>query len=160
MTQKRNITNRNPIFILIVAYKGQGLTGSCVLDYALRWRVAHERMLDVSENDSPRRVLRVRRRDCVPSVELRRRLCLTSIPALFVQRRLRRFGHAARRPNGELIKDLPLPTQPRTWRRRTGGPLKTWATTIKTDLEPLSGPRVFGYARCRNDRVNVSSELA
>ncbi len=69
-------------------------------------RVADERMLEVFDNDSIRRILRVRRRDCVPSVELRRRLCLTSIPALLVQKRLRWFGHAARRPEGELIKDL------------------------------------------------------
>ncbi len=98
--------------------------------------------------------------DCVPSVELRRRLCLKSIPALLVQRRLRWFGRATRRPEGELIKDLLLPTPPRTWRRRAGGQLKTWATTIKTDLEPISGPRVFGHARWRKDWVKVSSELA
>ncbi len=93
-------------------------------------------------------------------MELRRRLCLTSIPALLVQRRLRWFGHAARRPEGELIKDLLLPTPPRTWRRRAGGQLKTWATTIKADLEPISGPRVFGHARWRQDWVKVSCELA
>ncbi len=93
-------------------------------------------------------------------MELRRRLCLTSIPALFVQRMLRWFGHAARRPEGELIKDLLLPTPPRTWRRRAGGQLKTWATTTKADLEPISGPRVFGHARWRKVWVKVSSELA
>ncbi len=112
------------------------------------------------EGGTSRRILRVRRRDCVPTVELRRRLSLTSIPALLVQRRLRWFGHAARRPEGELIIDLLLPTPPRTWRRRTGGQLKTWATTIKADLEPISGPRVFGHARWRKDWVKVSSELA
>ncbi len=78
-------------------------------------RVADERMLEVFDNDSIHRILRVRRRDCVPSVELRRRLSLTSIPALLVQKRLRWFGHAARRPEGELIKDLLLPTPPPTW---------------------------------------------
>ncbi len=101
-------------------------------------RVSDERMLEVFDNDSIRRILRVRRRDCVPSVELRRRLCLTSIPSLLVQRRLRWFSHAARRPEGELIKDLLLATPPRTWRRRTGDQLKTWATTTKADLEPIS----------------------
>ncbi len=123
-------------------------------------RVADERMLEVFDNDSIRCILRVRRRDCVPSVELRRRLCLTSIPALLGQRRLRWFGHAARRPEGDLIKDLLLLTPPRTWRRRAGGQLKTWATTIKADLEPISGPRVFGHARWRQGWVKVSSELA
>ncbi len=97
-------------------------------------------MWEVFDNDSIRRILRVRRRDCVPSVELRRRLCLTSIPVLLVQRRLRWFAHAARRLESELVKDLLLPTPPRTWRRRVGGQLKAWATTIKADLEPLSRP--------------------
>ncbi len=37
--------------------------------------------------------------------------------------------------------------------------LKTWATTIKADLEPISGPRVFGHARWRKGWVKVSSDL-
>ncbi len=53
--------------------------------------VADERILEVFDNESIRRILRVRRRNCVPSVELRRRLCLTSIPALLMQRRLHGF---------------------------------------------------------------------
>ncbi len=73
-------------------------------------------MLEVFDNDNIRRILRVRRRDCVPSVELHRRLCLTVMPALLVHGWLRWFGHAARRPEGELIKDLLLPTMPRAWR--------------------------------------------
>ncbi len=60
----------------------------------------------------------------------------------------------------ELIKDLPLPTPPRTWRRRAGGQLKTWATMIQADLEPTSGPRVSGHARWRQDWLKVSNELA
>ncbi len=122
-------------------------------------RVADERMLEVFDNDSIRCILHVRRRDCVLSVEQRRRLSLTSLPALLVQRRLRWFGHATRRPEGELIKDLLLPTPPHMWRRRTGGQLKTLATTINANLEPISGPRVFGYARWRKDWVKVSNEL-
>ncbi len=75
-------------------------------------------MLEVFDYDSIRRILRVRRRDCVPSVELRLRLSLTSIPT----------AHT-RRPNGEHgPKDLLQPTLPRTW--RIGGQLKTWTTTI------------------------------
>ncbi len=116
-------------------------------------------VLEVFDNDSIRRILRVRCRNCVPSVELRRRLCFTSIPALFVQR-LRWFGHAARRPERKPIKGLLLPTPPRTWRRRAGDQLKTWATTIKAELEPISGPRVYGHARWRKDWRKVSSELA
>ncbi len=59
-----------------------------------------------------------------------------------------------------MIKDLLLPIPPRTWRRRAGGQLKTWAITIKVNLEPLSGPRVFGHVRWRKDWVKFSSELA
>ncbi len=77
-------------------------------------REANKMMLEVFDNDSIRRILRVRRKDCVPSVELRRRLCIASIPALLVQRQLRWFGHAARHPKGELIKDLLLPKPPCT----------------------------------------------
>ncbi len=43
----------------------------------------------------------------MPSMELLRRLYLTSVPALLVQRRLRWFKHAARLPDGEVIKDHP-----------------------------------------------------
>ncbi len=69
-------------------------------------------------------------------------------------------GHAARRPEGELINVFLLPTPPRTWHRRAGGQPKARATTIKADLEPLIRPRVFGHARWRKDWVKVSSELA
>ncbi len=50
-----------------------------------------------------------------------------------------------------LIKDFLLPTPPRIWRRRTGRQLKTWATTIKAGLEPIS------YAQWRKHRAKVSS---
>ncbi len=97
-------------------------------------RVAKERMLTVFDNKTIRRILHARRRDCVPKVELWCRLCLSSISAQLIQRRLRWLGHAARRPNNELIRDLVLPTPPRTWCRRTGGQPKTWTTTIKDSL--------------------------
>ncbi len=89
-------------------------------------------------------------------------LLLLDLPHLSTLRSptLRWFGHATRRPEGELIKDLLLPTLPRTWRRRAGGQLTKWATTIKADLELISGPRLFGHARWRKDWVEVWSELA
>ncbi len=70
------------------------------------------------------------------------------------------FGHTARRTDDELIKDLLLPTPPRTWYGQTGGQLKMWATAIKADLEPLSGSRTFGYVQWGKGWVKVSSELA
>ncbi len=38
--------------------------------------------------------------------------------------------------------------------------VKTWATTIKADLEPLSGLRYFGHARWTKGWAKASSELA
>ncbi len=87
----------------------------------------------------------------VPSVDVRRRLCLVNIPALPVQRR---------HPEGELIKKLLLTTPPRTWRRRAGSQLMTRETTVKADLEPHFGRRVFDHAQWRKDWVKISSELA
>ncbi len=43
-------------------------------------RLADERVLEVFDNDSIHRILRIRRRDCVPSVELRRPLCPLGMP--------------------------------------------------------------------------------
>ncbi len=63
-------------------------------------------MLGVLYNDSICRILNVRRRNCVPTVEQRCRLRFASIPAKLVQRRLRWFGYAAILPNGELIRDF------------------------------------------------------
>ncbi len=69
----------------------QAVVRSILLYGCVTWpvRVADERMLEVFDNDSIRCILRVRCRDRVPSVELRRHLSLTSIPALLAQRRLR-----------------------------------------------------------------------
>ncbi len=107
----------NPVF-------GHGVKYRCVQRAVLRsilfyvcktWsvRVADECMRAVFENDSNRRILHMRR---VPLVELWHRLCLTSIPTQLVQRTLRWFGHAARRLDGELIRDHLLSTLPRTKR--------------------------------------------
>ncbi len=77
----------------------------------------------VFDSDSIHRILHVRRIDCVPTAELRQKK--------LVQKRLVMLQ------DGELTKNLLLPTPPRTRRRRSGGQLKTWATTIKADFEPL-----------------------
>ncbi len=73
-------------------------------------RVVDERVLGVFENASTHRILYVTSRDCVLTAELRRRLRLTSISAQLVQGRLCLFDHAARRPEGELIRGLLIST--------------------------------------------------
>ncbi len=86
--------------------------------------------------------------DDVLTVELQRRLQLTGIHGHLAQRSFRWFGYAAIHPDGELIRNPVFFTPPRTW-----------TTTTKSDLELLSGPWVFGYARWRMDRVKASSKL-
>ncbi len=120
-------------------------------------RVTGERMLEVFYIDSIRRILHVRCKDFVPSVELRRRFCLTSVLARLVQRRLCWFGHAARCPDDELIKDLFLPTPPR---RPTGGQMNAWATIIKTELEPSADCESLAAHGGKKGFLNVCSELA
>ncbi len=118
----------NPVFGRDVKYRcvQKEMVCAFLLYGCFTWpvRVANERMLEDFNNDSIHRILHVRCRDGVPSVELSRRLCLTSIPALLVQRRLHWFGRAARHPDGELIKHLLL------------SPFRcaTIAITIKTDI--------------------------
>ncbi len=78
---------------------------------------------------------------------------------LVYQRSSSKEGHTAIRPESELIRDFILLTPPRTWRRRTGRQLKTWATTFKEDLESLSRQRIFGCSRWRKNWLKVPCQL-
>ncbi len=55
-----------------------------------------------------------------------------------------------------MIQGLLLPTPPRTWDRRTGDQLKTWATTVKVGLEPSPDRK---SSATHDDWVKASSEL-
>ncbi len=75
-------------------------------------RVVGKMMLVVLDNGSIRRMPYARRRDCASTVELQRRLRLTSISPQLVQRRLLRFWHGARRPEASLVvKASSMPTE-------------------------------------------------
>ncbi len=103
-----------------------------ILLYAFKtWplRLAKEIMFAVFDNDSICRILHVSRRNCMQSVKIQHDLCLSSIPV--------------KRPDGELIKDLLLPTSPRTWHRPVddvgkhdhgipGAPLRTASLLVRT----------------------------
>ncbi len=78
--------------------------------------MADERMLAVFDNDNIRRSLHLKRRDCVPKGKVLDHLWLTGIPVQLVKTRFRWFGHAVRRPVGELLRDL-LYTPPLSWRK-------------------------------------------
>ncbi len=66
----------------------------------------------VLDNDSISCFLYGRHRDDEPTVELLCRLRLTSIPSQLMRRRLRWFGHAARLPNNDQIRNIFLSAQP------------------------------------------------
>ncbi len=73
-------------------------------------------------------VLGCRRQDRIPCVALRHRLHLRALPPVLLRCRLRWFGHAARRPAGEIIREVIKPGHPAHWRKKRGGQLKTWMT--------------------------------
>ena len=123
-------------------------------------RVSDERRLEVFDNDCLRRILRVRRADHVPVATLRRQCKVQSISAEILKRRLRWFGHVARRPPDELIKRCMVAESPAQWRRRTGGQFRTWFSTVKKDLALVSGPATHGLRTWRKDWLKISCDLA
>ncbi len=58
------------------------------------------------------------------------------------------------------MRELINPHVPRTWRKRTGGQLKTWATTLKEDLVRLIGPAVVGIRRWNKEWASLAMDLA
>ncbi len=108
----------------------------------------------VFDNDSIHRNLHMRHRNCVPAVELQRRLRLINIPTQLIHRRLSWVSTMSRgRANqGRMLahNDSPLA---KTSRRPTE------ATTLKEDMKPLPRLRVFGFARWRKDWAKISNEL-
>ncbi len=93
-------------------------------------RVEDQRRLEVFDNDCLRRIRGRRRRlDRVPCAVLRRQLHLRAVPPVLLQRRLRWFGHAARRLAGEIIREVINPEPPVHWCKKRGGQLKTWKTS-------------------------------
>ncbi len=58
---------------------------------------------------------------------------------------------SCRRNHYEVIN----PEPPAHWRKKRGGQLKTWMTTLNGDLARLSGPDVFGLRRLNRDWVTI-----
>ncbi len=74
---------------------------------------------------------------------------------MLLQRQLRWFGHAARRPAGEIIRHVIDPVRPTHWRRKRGGQLKIWLTMLKVDLARMSGPDVYGLRRWNREWLQL-----
>ncbi len=47
-----------------------------------------------------------------------------------------------------------------SWRKRTGGQLKTWATMLKEDRVRLIGPVVVGIRRWNKEWASLAMDLA
>ena len=106
------------------------------------------------------RILRLRRSDREPLVRIRQRLKIGPLRQVLQQRRLRWFGHAARRPEGELIKDVLMASPLPSWRKRIGGQLLTWSATLKKDLTWISGPQVVGVRRWNRSWREIACQHA
>ncbi len=96
--------------------------------------VEDQRRLEVFDNDCLHHILGRRRQDRVPCVVLRRQLHLRALPPVLLQRRLRGFGHAARRPAGEIIREGINPEPPVNGRKKTGHPRFELAATLLTPM--------------------------
>jgi hypothetical protein len=76
------------------------------------------------------------------------------------RRRLQWFGHILRKPDDQLVRRVLNPSPCRGWRCRRGGQLKTWLSTIKTDVELLGLCSVYGIRRWRQNWVDLCADLA
>ncbi len=74
---------------------------------------------------------------------------------MLLQRQLRWFGHAARRPAGEIIRAVINPEPSVHWRKKRGDQLKPWMTTLKEDLPRLSRLAVYGLRRWNQDWMTI-----
>lgn len=59
-----------------------------------------------------------------------------------------------------MIRDVLLPAPLPAWRKRRGGQVKTWATTMKEDLAYLSGPQMVCLRWWNQDWLRLSVDLA
>ncbi len=123
-------------------------------------RVEDRKRLEVIDNDCVGRIENVTAAIGFHAQLSAKRLQLPTLPALLWQRRFRWFGHAARRAPGEFMRELINPDVPRTWRKRTGGQLKTGATTLKEDLVRLIGPSAVGIRRWNKEWASLATDLA
>ncbi len=72
-------------------------------------------LLAVIENESICRILHMRHRGCVSTMELQRRICLTAFSEQLIERSLCWLGHATRRADDELVIHLTEHLGPENW---------------------------------------------
>ena len=117
--------------------------------------------LEVFDRWCLRRIANIRWPEQISDTALHRK-CF-DIPELgkYIQfRRLQWFGHVLRKPSTELTRLSVDPERCRNWSYRRGGQLKTWLSTVKSDVDALGLAAVYGLRQWNNNWVNVCEGLA
>ena len=117
---KRSLWGRREISTATKGHIYQAIVRTILISGCETWplRAVDLRKLEVFDNYCLRYILRCHQIDRVSTTTC---LNLRPLPPVLLQRRLRWFGHAARRPEGELIRDVLLPTSLSNWRKRACG---------------------------------------
>ena len=124
-------------------------------------RVEDVRKLEVFDHWCLRRVLNVRWEDRVSNDEVRHRCFdIPRLSSVLRQHRLRWFGHTLRRADSDLTKATLFPAPCPGWRLRLGGQLKTWISTVKTDVEVLGLQSIYGVRRWKKSWSDICADLA
>ena len=146
---KRTLWGRQEIYTATKRRIYQAIVQTILLYGCKTWplRAVDLRKLEVFDNDCLRYILH-------------RRMNFRPLPPVLLQRRLRWFGHAAQRPEEDLIRDVVLPRSLPNWRKRVGGKLNVWANSIEDDLAALSGPQQSDFRRWNLDWHAISCDLA
>lgn len=124
-------------------------------------RVEDIRKLEAFDHWCLRRISKTGWNERVSNEEIRLKCFgIPRISTVVQQQRLRWFGHVLRRSDDTLIRCSLSPPPCSGWRCRAGGQLKTWISSVKTDVDRLGLCAVYGVRRwCRN-WVSICAELA
>ena len=140
----------------------QALIRSILLYGCETWamRKSDIQKVDVFDRNCIRRILNVNPLDHVPNPALYRQSTLRPLSQDLFKRRVRWFGHALRRQSDENIHMVIDPEPPSHWKKRRGGQLRTWLSTVKKDMERLTGPTVYGIRRWNRKWLKYTEEEA
>ena len=124
-------------------------------------RIEDVRKLEVFDHRCLRMILKVKWYDMISNDTIRQRCFNIEKLSIFLQRRrLQWFGHILRRPNTNIAKLCLSPVPCPGWSCRLGGQLKTWISTIKSDVELLGLQSVYGARVWKQNWIALCSDLA
>ena len=127
------------------------------------WPVRAEdvRKLESFDHWCLRVIARIKWSDMVSNSAVRRSCYnIVKIGDLLRKRRLEWFGHAVRRAEDDLLKQVVDPKPMRGWKCRVGGQLKTWLATVKGDVEKQGLEKLYGLRFWKLNWVSICSDLA